>query len=68
MNKERLQQLNFERLKKIINHQRDVNDLVEEGDVWCSEGLLPIILVFLSIIDFYQHRQLVEALDTSRKL
>lgn len=68
MNKEKLQQLNFERLKKIINHQIDVNNLVEEGDVWCSDGLLPSILVSLGIIDFYQHRQLVEALDTDTKI
>lgn len=68
MNKGELQQLNFERLKKIINHQIDVNTLVEEGDVWCSDGLLPSILVSLGIIDFYQHKQLVEALDTDTKL
>lgn len=68
MNKKVLQKLNFERLKKIINHQIDVNNLVEEGDVWYSAGLLPFILVSLGIIDYYQHRQLVEALDTDTKL
>lgn len=51
MNKGELQQLNFERLKKIINHQIDVSSLVEEGDVWCSDDLLPSILVSLGIID-----------------
>lgn len=68
MNKGELQQLNFERLKKIINHQIDVNNLVEEGDIWYSYGLLPPILVSLGIIDFYQHKQLVEALDTDTKI
>ena len=76
MDKEELQYNNFQRLKEIVNRQIDVNnlsselssELIEEGDVYSSDYLLPSVLVSLGIIDYYQHKQLVYALDTNNKL
>lgn len=68
MNKEELQYNNFQRLKEIVNHQIDVNNLSEEGDVYSSNYLLPSVLVSLGIINYYQHKQLVDALNTDLKL
>ena len=63
-----LQYQNFIRLKEIVNHQIKVNNLLEEGDVYDGLQLLPLILVSLGLIDYYQHKELIEALDSDTKI
>lgn len=64
-----LQYNNFERLKKIVNTQIDINEGIQEGDTYYNgDSLFPFVLVSLGLLEYYQREKLVEALDKGIKI
>lgn len=65
LSKEDLQNLNFTRLRQVVNHQIKVNNCEEEGNVYYGEDLLPFMLVTLGLLSYNQYQELVDALETN---
>lgn len=64
-----LQYNNFERLKRIVNNQIDINNGIEEGDTYYDgESLFPFVLVSLGLLEYYQREELVNAIDKGIKI
>lgn len=64
-----LQYNNFERLKRITNNQIDINEGIEEGDIYHDgESLFPSVLVSLGLLEYYQREELVNAINKGVKI